>query len=299
MNVSVLGTNGLLANSIGKFCNEHNYNLDVYGRTMPIHHTFNKFVKIDFLKERLQSEDLIKSDIIIYCAGAGIQSGAKEDLNSIYDLNVSIPIFIFNLLKDQNFNGTFITFGSYFEIGENIIDTSYTEVDLINSMLKAPNDYTVSKRTLTRFISSAKSLYTFYHFILPTIYGENESPNRLIPYTLKAIKEDADLKFTAGDQVRQYIYINDVIEIIFSCVQSHLNTGIYNISGTEEFSVKELVTLLFDLMLKNIPSDVFGKTDRIDVGMKVLKLNGEALKNKINYSSNTKISDVYGKYNFE
>ena len=60
----------------------------------------------------------MSSDIIIYAIGAGIQSDLKEGFNLIYNLNVTVPVSICNKLKELDYKGTFVTFGSFFEIGE-------------------------------------------------------------------------------------------------------------------------------------------------------------------------------------
>ncbi|MCX2582893.1 NAD-dependent epimerase/dehydratase family protein [Pedobacter sp. MR22-3] len=299
MNVSLIGTNGFMSNCIGKYCNEQGYFLDVYGRGEPKSHNYEQFFKLDLLSDNLRNQKFVNSDVVIYAAGGGIQFGLKEDVDAIYKLNVSVPISIFNILKDAGFNGTFITFGSYFEIGENIENISFAEQDLISTQLFAPTDYTISKRTLTRFFSSAHANFQFYHFILPTIYGENESKNRLIPYTLNSIYNNVEMKLTSGGQVRQYIYIFDAISLLFNSILANIESGIYNVPGIEEFSVKELVESLFNLADARVPEDIFGKTERADVGMKILKLNADKLLNCVKLKSETKIADVYQKYSFD
>ncbi|MCZ4224370.1 NAD-dependent epimerase/dehydratase family protein [Pedobacter rhodius] len=299
MKVSLIGTNGLLSSSIGLYCNSNGHDLNVYGRSAPIHHSFNRHIKINLLDEVIDYTALVKSDVIIYSAGAGIQANLNQGADVIFELNVNVPIKIYNALKLNGFEGIFISFGSYFEIGENLDDKRFSEGDLLTSQLVAPNDYTVSKRLLTRFFSSTISPFKFYHFILPTIYGENESANRLIPYTLKAIAYNDDLGFTSGDQVRQYIYIEDVVEVIFSALRSDIISGIYNIEGVEELTVRELVSKLFELNSVDLPQDTFGKLARKDVGMKMLKLDGNKLQKSIDYQPRTQIADVFKKYDFK
>jgi nucleoside-diphosphate-sugar epimerase len=299
MLISIIGTNGLLSTCIGSYCNKEFYKLNMYGKTEPKLHKYTNFSSINFLDEELDYEELIKSDLIIYTAGAGIQYHLQEDVYSIYHLNVSVPVLISNHLKARDYKGTFITFGSYFEIGETSNNTSFNELDLVQSQLFVPNDYAISKRMLTRFFSSFRSSFTFLHFILPTLYGENESTYRLIPYTLKSIEANVKLKLTSGDQIRQYIYIQDVVHILFSSVKERLSSGIYNIAGVEEFSVKELVSMLFKIKGKKMPENIFGQADRVDMGMKVLRLNGDKLNKYLNNMPKTKIREIYKRYNFE
>lgn len=299
MKISILGTNGLLSNHIGLFCNKFGYELDMYGLEEPVNHFYTNYYNLNLVKDHLDYNRLKESDLIIYAVGAGIQSNLKEKSELIYNLNVIIPIMICNNLNLYDYKGYFITFGSYWEIGATIEDRSFNENDILNSQLEVFNDYIISKRLLSRFACSFNSRFTYWHFILPTIYGEMEQEHRLIPYTLKSIDSNSEILFTTGEQVRQYIYIDDVANIIFNAISSNLHSGIYNIAGVEEFTVKELVIKLFELKRKNPPLDAFGKEKRGDISMKVLRLNGEKLKKEINFQPNIKIADVFDRYKFK
>lgn len=296
MIVSLLGSNGFLSNHIGMFCNHMGYELDIYGKEEPKHHSFTNFFRLNLIYDRLDYNRLKESDLIIYAIGAGIQSNLKENSELIFNLNVIAPVMICNRLNYLKYRGCFITFGSYWEIGATSDERSFDEKDILGSELKVFNDYTISKRLLTRFASSFNSKFKYWHFILPTIYGEMEQNHRLIPYTLKSIDNNSEIFFTSGEQIRQYIYINDVVKIIFDSIDSNLESGIFNIAGVEEYTVRELVAKLFRLKGHIISEDVFGKTNRDDVGMKVLRLNGEKLRDKIHFIPTIKISDVFNRY---
>ena len=296
MKISIIGTNGLLANSFGQFCNKMGFKLDTFGRRRPQNHRYDTFHKIDLLKEEFFSESLKESDVIIYAAGAGIQSNLNESSSLIYSLNVDVPIKLCCKLKEFNYRGVFVSFGSYFEIGENSENIFFTEKKIIESQNKVFNDYTISKRVFTKFVTSFNSIFKHWHFILPTIYGENESSHRLIPYTINALVENKTIAFTSGEQIRQYIYVDDIPEILYKSFKENLDSGIYNIAGTETLSVKQLVTMLFNAFDKQLPEAVFGKTNRKDTGMKVLKLDASNLYKTINYEPKIKILDVYDRY---
>lgn len=296
MKISILGTNGLLSTSIGSFIENSENELIMYGLDKPTKHGFTKFVKINLLSDKLPYEELKESNIIIYVIGAGIQSNIHESTELIYNLNVIVPVSICNNLAQVGYRGVFITFGSYFEIGETSAYKKFSESDLLQSQFCVPNAYSISKRMLSRFASSFQSDFQYWHFILPTIYGENENSHRLIPYTLNAIKNNTELSFTAGDQIRQYIYIDEIPEIIMRAYHTKLDSGIYNVEGTEELTVKELVSKLFQLTNKEMPEGVFNKAKRVDTGMKYLSLDGRILRNKIDYIPVFTLKDVYMKY---
>lgn len=296
MLVSILGSNGLLSNSIAKFCNNKNIEINIYGRSEPLGVTYSKFKQIDFIKNEIDYSDLLKSDLIIYAAGAGIQSNVNEQSDLIHFLNVDLPITILKKLNELKFLSHFITFGSYFEIGTNKKNILFTEDMILSSTNEVLNDYSVTKRLLSSFLSSFKGSFTNHHYILPTIYGENESNHRLIPYTINSLKNNEKLNFTSGNQVRQYIYVNEISSIIFKSINSKLKSGIYNIAGNETLTVKELVNIIYAKLGVILSDDVFGKVKRLDSGMLNLQLDGSLLSQEIDFVSSVKISDIIDKY---
>lgn len=296
MNVTILGTNGFLSRAIALFCNEKGYPVNMYGLDEPIGHQYEAFHQINLMKDELDIVELCKSDIIVYAIGAGIQSNLKEGNDLIYNLNVTAPVRICNSLKAGGYKGKFITFGSVFEMGETKEERFFTEDDIQTSLAIAPNDYTVSKRMLTRFISSYKHEFTHWHFIIPTIYGETENPKRLIPYTINAIKNGEELHFTAGDQTRQYIHVSEVPRMIDIAFKKNIPSGIYNIQGKETVTVKEIVTLIHKVLGKELPDGCFGSAQRADVGMKYLALDGSKLKAATGFEASVKLEDIIKKY---
>lgn len=296
MKMSILGTNGFLSTAIAKYANEAGWNLDMYGLDEPRSHKYDNFYKVNLMDTALDCSGLLASDIIIYAIGAGIQSNLKEGNDLIYNLNVTVPVRICNALKAAEYQGKFITFGSVFEMGETTEECFFTEEDIQTSLAVAPNDYTVSKRMLTRFISSYKHEFTHWHFIIPTIYGESENPKRLIPYTINAIKNGEELHFTAGDQTRQYIHVSEVPRMIDMAYKKNIPSGIYNIQGKETVTVKEIVTLIHKVLGKKVAEGCFGSAQRVDVGMKYLALDGSKLKTAINFVATIRLEDIIKRY---
>lgn len=296
MKITILGTNGFLSRAIALYCNEKHYTLNMYGLNEPVGHEYDTFHKVNLMTDDLNNEDIIQSDIIVYAIGAGIQSNLKEGNDLIYNLNVNVPVKICNSLKTAEYKGCFITFGSVFEMGETKEERYFTEEDVLTSICPAPNDYTVSKRMLSRFIDSYKHDFTHWHFFIPTIYGEKENPLRLIPYTINAIKNKEKLHFTAGDQTRQYIYVGEVPCMIDLAYSKKLPSGIYNIQGKDTLTVREIVTKIHKHFNVEVPDDCFGSAKRADVGMKYLALDGTKLKNAIGFEAKTSLTDVIDKY---
>lgn len=296
MRISILGCNGFLSTAIAKYAIGKNWILDMYGLDAPTSHTFNRFYKVDLMDRELDVTTLKDSDIIVYAIGAGIQANLKEGFDLIYHLNVSAPVTICNKLKEINYLGRFVTFGSVFEMGETSEERFFSELDILTSTCVAPNDYTISKRMLSRFVSSYEHKFTHWHFYIPTIYGAGENPSRLIPYVINAIRNGDKLNFTAGDQTRQYIHVTEVPHILAMAYKKNLPSGLYNIQGAETVTVKEIVTEIHNAMGEGVPDGCFGSVQRSDTGMKYLALDGRKLQEAIGFKATIKIKDVIDTY---
>lgn len=296
MKISILGTNGFLSTAIAKYANEVGWTLDMYGLDEPVGHKYDKYYKVNLMDSELDCSCLMESDLIIYAIGAGIQSNLKEGFNLIYNLNVTAPVSICNKLKEQNYQGHFVTFGSVFEMGETNEERFFTEEDILTSFCTAPNDYTVSKRMLSKFVASYKHDFTHWHFYIPTIYGAGENPKRLIPYVINAIRNGEELHFTAGDQTRQYIHVNEIPRILALALENNIPSGLYNIQGKETVTVKEIVSEIHHAMGKEVPDGCFGGVKRADVGMKYLALNGKKLYDATGFEASIKIVDAIDTY---
>ncbi len=239
----------------------------------------NKYnhVIFDYPKIPLDYQNLLTFDHIIYTAGAGIQSNKSDSVSDIYELNSFLPIKIFIFLSQNNFQGTFISFGSYSEIGQEFNQTAYDELAITTTQQKIHNDYGNSKRLLTRFFSNINSQIKYYHLILPTIYGFGENPQRLIPYVIKCLRNGEKIQLTNGYQVRQYLHCKDLAKLIHAIVNERISSGIYNVMCKEEISVREVVSKIIDTL--KIQADLaYGTASRVDESLPYLIMNTDKLK---------------------
>ena len=111
-----------------------------------------------------------------------------------------------------------------------------------------------------------------------------------------AIKNGEELHFTAGDQTRQYICVDEVPRLLEMAFDKRLPSGMYNIQGKETLTVKEIVEMIHHEMGKEVPEGCFGTAQRSDVGMKYLALNGQNLYNTIGFEATIKLSSIIGLY---
>ena len=63
MNISVIGTNGLLSNAIGIYCEKQQIKINSYGLTEPVAHNYASFQSLDLLKDPIDYKNICQYQI--------------------------------------------------------------------------------------------------------------------------------------------------------------------------------------------------------------------------------------------
>lgn len=271
MKIAIIGSNSFLAQSIQKHASKHKLIGFARKSEWPFDYPSHGVESLNF-------DLLLEFDLIVYCAGAGIQPRHSESKNTIEALNFDQPQQLIHRLQESNYQGQLITFGSYFEIGNSGQKTPFTETELIASSNSLPNVYCESKKKLTNYINEKQSTTTFkhLHLILTNVYGVGENENRLLPYLARSFKAGQEVLLTSGEQVRQFTHIDDVAKFILNSKSRSLN-GVLNFSNPEITTVRSVIETFAKLMEYPKEKLKFDTAYRRDTGMEFLALNTNKL----------------------
>lgn len=89
-------------------------------------------------------------------------------------------------------------------------------------------------------------------------YGPKQDFNRLIPTTIKKSLLNKEIPTTLGNQVRDFIFIDDLTEIILKFSNTKLsNKRIFNIGTTKPYKIKDVIKKIVKIIGKGKPN--FGK----------------------------------------
>jgi len=183
-----------------------------------------------------------KPDIIFHFAAYGVLS-KENDQRKIFDVNLRGTMNLVNAIKKYSFR-LFINAGSAVEYG--VKDHSISETDLLQPI----NDYGVSKGAATLFcqkeaIRNNLPIITFRHF---TPFGYFEDRTRLIPDVILSAIEDKPIKVSVPTSVRDFIFIEDIVDAYINATKIKLPYGeIINIGSGKQHSVGEIVRNILNL----------------------------------------------------
>lgn len=303
MKIAIIGANGMLSVALTKyFLGRPDTTVNVYGLDEPQGYACDNFTKVNLVTQVLNYEEVAASDVVIYASGAGVQAALSTPSLLMYQLNVSVPIAITLGLKKAGFKGTYVSFGSYMEIGVNDIEgKAFSEDEVVCSSLPVTNDYALSKRLYGRYMRDFKADFTTYHFILPNMFSEDDLKpgTRLVPYTLQYLqdycagKNPEAPKFSAGTQTRQFITLEEMIQTVDKAIVANIPSGVYCIGGGEYLSIRNLIERLFAIYNVPCKDEYFGLSVRRDGDIRSLRLNGEKLYRALEYSPDKSIEDIF------
>lgn len=303
MKIAIIGANGMLSIALTKYYyGKEGVTVDVYGLDTPKSYTCDNFYQVNLLKDELDYDKLCASDAIIYASGAGVQAALQTDSSLMYALNLSAPIEITLQLKKHDYKGIYVSFGSYMEIGHNGEDgKAFTEDEVVCSTLPVSNDYGLSKRLYGRYMKDFSADFTFYHFILPNMFSEDDLKpgTRLVPYTLQYLqdynagKNPQAPSFSAGLQTRQFITLEEMIQTVDKAICKHIASGVYNMGGGEFLSIRNLIERLFAIYNVTCKDEFFGQEVRRDGDIKSLCIDGSKLMKELRELPNSKIEDIF------
>lgn len=303
MIIAIIGANGMLSVALTKYYKaKEGVQVDVYGLDAPKGYECDNFYQVNLLEDKLNYDTLAIADVIVYASGAGVQAALSTPSDLMYALNVAVPIEITLQLKKRDYNGIYVSFGSYMEIGLNGEEgKAFTEDEVICSTLPVTNDYALSKRLYGRYTKDFRADFTFYHFILPNMFSEDDLKpgTRLVPYTLQYLqdynagKNPSCPSFSAGLQTRQFITLEEMIQTVDKAISKHISSGVYCVGGGEFLSIRNLIERLFAIYDVPCKDEYFGQEVRRDGDIKSLRIDGDKLMNALGELPNARIEDIF------
>ncbi len=175
-----------------------------------------------------------RPDVLIHLAWGGL-----PNYKSLHHIESELP-HQYNFLADLIKAGlsSLVITGTCFEYGMQSGPLSET------LETKPTNPYGYAKDALRRQL---EFLRTFNHFAftwtrLFYLYGEGQAENSLLSQLKTTVKRgDAIFNMSGGEQLRDYLPVNEVAAILVSLALKQADIGIVNICSGEPVSVRSLV----------------------------------------------------------
>lgn len=202
----------------------------------------------------LDGKKLGKIDTVIHLASYGVNP-KDNDIDKMIESNISLTKDLILNLERVSCKNIIFT-GSGFEYGDKGKIKLKEDMEL--------NPFSLYGATKVSAFLIGKKLceslgINYINLRLFNIFGEYEGSNRLIPQIINNYLEGKELNFTAGNQVRDYLYIKDIIEVYEMILEKNIyNNETYNVCSSEEVTIKEFITKVADTIGINKDTLNFG-----------------------------------------
>jgi len=204
--------------------------------------------EIDRLKEFVAAE---KPQRIFHLA-------AITDVDRSWD---SLP-----MVTDVNLGGTINLLRALSSIDYEILITTCTAeaygrnpAPFLEEMPLDPiSPYSFSKAAASSFCRmAAASLGASVRVLrLFLVYGPGQGEERFLPQLIRAALTGQSFRMTAGEQTREYTYIDDVVEgFLLAARKGHGEGEVYNLGSGQEISLKSLVEKVGEITGKKVKLD--------------------------------------------
>lgn len=256
MKILVTGGCGFIGSRIVSLLVQENYTVHIVdnlssGKIENVNENTVNIHVMDIRDPKL--EDLFnkeKFDVIIHQAA---QTSVPYSINNIYydaDVNINGSVHIIDLAKKYKVNK--IIFASTAAVyGEPKTLPLKEESETIPL-----TPYGLSKLTVEKYLEMSCNLYGIDYSILrySNVFGPKQTSlgeGGVISIFLDKIKLDQPIEiFGDGNQTRDFIFVDDVAKANIAAIERE--NGVYNISRNESTSVNELVSVISDVIGKDI-----------------------------------------------
>ena len=215
MKIFVTGANGFIGRNFVKLASTSGYSVTALIRSRTSCEIIgdNTIQCLNKNLSELQEIDFKGHDVLVHLAAHSANHPYDTLENCLY-WNVCIPLKILQFAKNAGIKKVIVA-GSCFEYG---LSANRYEYIPIEATLEPVSSYPISKAAASiAMIGLARQNKLDLTILrLFQVYGPGELESRLWPSLKKAATDGVDFPMTLGNQVRDFIHVQDVAKIILS-----------------------------------------------------------------------------------
>ena len=250
--ILIVGGTGFLGYHFAIRCIKSNFEVSSLSRRKPKKERFLKKVKYiytDISKKKDLSKKIKDKYNFVINFGGDVNHHSKKTFQSHFVGCKNLADIFKNKEIDR-----FIQIGSSVEYGNLRAPHIEEKIQIKTSKLKSI--YAKAKLNSTIYLKKLFNEEKFPAIIFRPylIYGPGQDINRLIPYVIKNCIKDEIFACSKGTQYRDFVYIDDAINLIFKSLKNKKSLGrIFNICSGKPIQVKKVINNINRKIMKGNP----------------------------------------------
>lgn len=254
--ILIIGGTGFLGYHLAKKCLLKKWDVTSISTNIPQKKRFLpkvKYLILDITKKKLILKKIKSNYDFVVNFGGYVNHNEKLKTYKSHYIGCKNLADIF---KDSKIK-LFIQIGSSVEYG-NL--KSPQKEDSKTNVNKLKSTYGKAKLMATNYLLKLNKKHNFPCTILRLylVYGPYQDKNRLIPHTLNECLNDNLFDCSAGKQYRDFLFVDDLMTVIFKCFYNKQSIGeIMNIGTGKPHNIKKVILFIRNNIKLGNP--VFGK----------------------------------------
>jgi nucleoside-diphosphate-sugar epimerase len=263
----IIGGSGFIGQHVVKKSLEQGFNTTVLSKNNC--KDIDKLYNVEYLTADISNQESLLIalegkifDYVVNLGGYVNHSSYSNGGSEVYDVHFYGVRNLVDCL-DKSKLKRFVQIGSSDEYGNNLAPQSETQREAPISL------YSCAKVASTHFLQTLYKTEKFPVVILRPflVYGPGQGKERFIPQIIKGCMSNNKFPTSRGEQLRDFCYIDDVVDGIFKALKSDRVLGkVINIASGTAIQIKHLINKIVNLIGKGRPE--FGKIQyRIEENM--------------------------------
>lgn len=259
-NILVTGCSGFIGSHLSSELIRRNYtvigidNLNdvLYSSELKISRLLKlkKLSNFEFFEDDLLNFDFSKItknlDYVINLAALPGQSLSWSKFDTYIDYNIKTTHKLLQFSIDKNIK-KFVQASTSSVYGSLAVGDENTPTNPVSP-------YGISKLASEKLIYTFNKYFNIDYIILRyfSVYGPSQRPDMAISKFIESMKKNEKIFIHGnGDQVRDFTYVDDIVNATISAIESGCKNEIFNVSGGSQSSLINLVKMLQKLLESN------------------------------------------------
>ena len=241
-NILIIGGTGFIGYHLAKNSIKRKWNVTSISSKLPKKKRYLKkvkYIRCDITNKNLLEKKINKKfDYVVNLGGYVDHSNKKKTLNSHYQGSKNLTeIFL------KNRPISFIQVGSSLEYGS----SKSPQKESISCNLKSiKSTYGKAKLLasmhMMNLFKKKKFPATVIRFYL--VYGPRQDVNRFLPIIITGCVKNKKFPCSTGEQLRDFIYVEDVAHAFISACEKKIDSGVYNLGSGESTSIYKICKIV-------------------------------------------------------
>jgi len=216
-----------------------------------------RFVQMDINDNICEYEDIFEAEYVVNFAAESHVDNSIADGSPFIKSNVMGVFNLLELFKDALYLKKFVQISTD-EVYGDMEDYRKPSHATESFPLKPSSYYSASKASADLLVQSAARTYGIDYLITRSCnnFGPGQDPEKFLPKIAKCIGDGTDVPvYGDGEQVREWIHVDDNVEIIYNLMMTADHDQVYNIGSGYTCTNNHILRMIGNAMGKPVKYD--------------------------------------------